>query len=92
METNSINCRYCEMMAEWEFNEDHAMNAFVCTYWEKEKKKPSNSIWVYPEMDFSCDHFSRAGADVASVRKLEEKMFILQQENEALHKELKKYE
>lgn len=91
MGKNTTNCRYCDRMSEWDFSEEHNMNAFNCGHWEKKYKMQRNSIWVYPDMVFSCEHFVRADADTESVRELEEKMFKLQKENEALHKELKQF-
>lgn len=89
---STTNCRFCDKMSQWEFAEEHDMNAFVCAYYEKKYKHQDNAVWVYPDMVFYCKNFERAGTTVESVRKLEEKLYKLEKKNEALEKELKQYQ
>lgn len=78
------NCRFCKNAMEFEFEEEAGMDSFKCSYWEKETKITSY-VWIWPEMSYFCAKFKPVGVDATRV-------FELEQEVEALRKELEKFQ
>jgi hypothetical protein len=81
-----MNCRFCKHVLEYEFDDKTQMDSFKCAYWDKNKTvtvKPF--VWIWPEMEYYCTKFETSGPNATRV-------FELEQEVEALRKELEKFE
>ena len=81
------NCRFCKNMTDWNADE-HGMWHFDCTYWEQKLGKAEYPIWIWPEMNVSCDEgFEAAGATAYRVFELEQELDKVNKDNKELIEE-----
>jgi cyclopropane fatty-acyl-phospholipid synthase-like methyltransferase len=82
-------------MIDWEYNKENKMASFDCLHFDPTSKN-NYSIWVFPEMEFSCAAFKPGDQTLTikqqrEIEQLKEDMIKKEKEMEAIQKELETY-